>query len=185
MANTLSQAVSSFSQKFSRFRKSPGAERTVPQSENEVIQRQLRERIQRLTASVAATYRIYKSPFEALGKNSDRAAGIDRDEQQLLKAYNLYKSVLDIQKEDEEGDGTFISRVEIATPLKDKAGYTSGGQFIYLVCWLHFEQGMSEFIPFFTEKDGAYSLAFARNENFEFEEHDKEIFEIIRQEFYS
>jgi len=181
----IGDALSSFSQKFGRFKKSEG-ERVVEVRDDEKLQRQIRERMERFEASCTATYKVFKSPFEALGEQSDRAASIDRDEQALLKAYNLYKGVMDVQNTDEDETGaTYISRIEISSPLKEKASYTSGGQFIYLLCWLYFEQNCQEYMPFFTEKENVYSLNFVKAENYEFEGHDKEIFSFIERTFYS
>ncbi len=185
---SIGEVFSNFSQKLKEFTSSGQSERTVQPDKNAVLQQRIKERGERLKSSVVSTYKIYKAPFEALGENSDRAAGIDRDEQSLLKAANLYKAVMDIKAEGENEDEvstTFINRVEIASPLTQKASLTSGGQFIYLLCWLYFEQNFREYIPMFAEKDRNYSLVFVKAENFEFEGNEKEIFGIIEKEFYS
>lgn len=186
---SIGEVFSNFSQKLKKFTGSGQSERNVQPGENALLQQRIRERGERLKSSVVSTYKIYKAPFEALGENSDRAAGIDRDEQSLLKAANLYKAVMDIKTEGEGEEGevsaTFISRVEIASPLTQKASLTSGGQFIYLLCWLYFEQNFREYIPMFAEKDGVFSLVFVKAENFEFEGNDREIFGIVEKEFYS
>ena len=141
MAQNIAEVFSTFSQKLNRFNKSQDAQRVVPPSKNSYYEEKLRERGERLKASVVSTYKIYRAPFEALGEQSDRAASLDRDEQNLLKAYNLFKSCMEIDKEKQDEIGqTYIKNVEIASPLSDKASYTSGGQFIYLLAWLYFEQ---------------------------------------------
>ncbi|MBQ0051669.1 MAG: hypothetical protein KBT11_06330 [Treponema sp.] len=186
MAQNISEVFSNFSQKLNRFNKSSSTERTVQPTKDEYYQEKIREKSERFKLGVVSTYRLYRAPFEALGQNSDRAASLDRDEQMLLKAYNLFKSVMDIDKENQDEVGsTFISAVEIASPLTQKASYTDGGQFIYLMAWLYFEQGCSEYMPLFKNEDGKNSLCFVKSGNFHFEVHDKEIFDIIEAEFYS
>lgn len=204
MAETknIQEALSSFSKTLRRFAQSGRAEPELELSESRILQEQIRERTERLRAGVVQTYRIYKSPFEALGKNSSRAASIDADEQALLRAYNLYKQAMDLNISDSmpgkissnsvathDTDGissTFISKIEITSPLSQKASYTAGGQFIYLLSWLCFEQNCREYTPFFAEKDNnTFSLCFAKAAAFEPKGNDREIFEIIRQEFYS
>ena len=189
MAQNIQDVLSAFSKKLNRFNKAEDAQRILPPSKDAYYEEKLRERGERLKSSVVSTYKIYKSPFEALGQSSDRAASLDRDEQALLKAYNLYKSCMDIDKENQDSNDcvgqTYIKNVEIASPLSDKASYTNGGQFIYLMAWLFFEQNCQDYIPFFKEKDNHHSLSFSLSPDFSMENHDKEILDIIKAEFYS
>lgn len=189
MSQNIAEVLSRFSQKLARFSKSPDAERVVPLSKDSYYAERLRERGERLREAVVATYKIYRAPIEALGERSDRAASLDKDERNLLKAYNLYKSCMEIDKENQDEIGaTYIRSVEIASPLADKAAYTSGGQLVYLIAWLFFEQRSEEYVPYFEESGshGAhFSLAFARADSFSFDARDKEILDIIRAEFYS
>lgn len=186
---TLSDAVSSFSQKFKRFNQAGNTERTAVLNQDQRLQQQIREREERLRTGAVQTYRIYKAPFEALGKNSERAAGIDRDEKALLDAYNLYKGVMEVSvaksEEGEEVCTTYISSIEIASPLTQKASYTSGGQFVYLCMWLYFEQNCQEYRPVFYETEKGWSLNFVKESDYSADAHDRELFEVIRQEFYS
>lgn len=189
MTQNIAEVFSTFSQKLSRFNKSPDAVRAPsPQkAKNEYFEEKLRERGEKLRVSVVSTYKIFRAPFESLGEQSDRAVSIDKDEQNLLKAYNLYKSCMDIDKENQDEIGTtHIKNVELYSPLAEKASYTQGGQFIYLLCWLYFEQNCQEFMPFFKEIESHNVLCFERAENFSFEDpHEREIFDIVKSEFYS
>ena len=186
MGQNIQEVFSNFSQKLARFNKAQDAERVVQPSKNSYYEEKMRERGEKLRSSVIATYKIYRAPFEALGEKSDRASSIDRDEQNLLKAYNLYKSCMELDKENQDEIGsTHIKNVEIYSPLADKASYTSGGQFIYLLSWLHFEQNQQDYFPYFSESENHYNLCFAPTSNFDFDPHEKEIFNIIKEEFYS
>ena len=189
MAQNITDVLSAFSQKLNRFNKSPDAVRLPSQerAKTEYLEEKLRERAERLRSSVVSTYKIYRAPFEALGEKSDRAVSLDRDEQALLKAYNLYKSCMDIDKENQDEIGaTHIKNVDLYSPLADKASYTTGGQFIYLLCWLYFEQNCQEFLPFFNENESHFVLCFSPTDGFQFADpHEKEIFELVKSEFYS
>ncbi|MCR4821516.1 MAG: hypothetical protein K5873_01425 [Treponema sp.] len=186
MSQNIQEVLSNFSRKLSRFNQSSSTERTKSPSKDAYYEEKLRERGERFKLSVVSNYKIYKSPFQTLGQNSDRAASLDKDQQNLLKAYNLYKSCMEIDKENQDEIGqTYVKSVEIASPLSDKASYTSGGQFIYLMAWLYFEQNCQDYIPFFSEKENHFSLEFAKIASFQFDSHDQEIFDIIKAEFYS
>lgn len=200
-SKNIQEAISKFSKKLRRFTQSGRTDPDFGSSQSRLLQEQIEKKAVRMRAGVVQTYRLYKAPFEALGKNSSRAASIDSDEQSLLRAYNLYKQAMDLNAagapsvkgagpSDEplgvEGmNSTFISKIEITSPLAQKASYTAGGQFVYLLSWLFFEQNCCEYIPFFLEKDSAFSLCFESARTYELKGSDKEIHEIIRQEFYS
>ena len=98
MEQKLTDAINSFSQKFSRFKKSGKTERVTEPTPDRRLQQQIRESGERFKMSVVQTYKIYRSPYEALGKDSTRAQSIDRDEQLLLKAWELYAGMLDFAK---------------------------------------------------------------------------------------
>lgn len=186
MERNVFEAFSTFSEKLKRFTKAGEKERVQSPEKTELLQEELKIRQERFESSVAANYRIYKSPFETLGKDSERAASIDKDEQALFKAYNLYKSVAGLNSENaEEVGATYISYVEIATPLARKKSYTEGGFFVYLWLWLYFEKNCREFFPFF-ETDGAKTkLSFDVFKDAPPDAKTKEIFEIVRRDFYS
>ena len=195
MNQNFQDALSSFSRNLKRFSDAGQSERTVAPTENQILQKKIRSVEERLSANVCGTYKIYKSPFEALGKESKRAASIESDEKILLDSYNLYKNAMELNKNAEPADTDdhqnpksavpFISKVEISCPLCARASYTSGGQFIYLLCWLYFEKGCSEYIPFFVQTENSYEMKFAPAANFSFEVHDRQVFDIVKREFYS
>ncbi len=185
MSQNLADAISSFSQKFARFSGQAAQERNLPPTENTILQGQINDREERMKSAVLGTYKIYKSPFEALGKDSNRALAIDSDEQLLLKAYNLYEAVANVNSEKSD-DTTCLRHIEISTPLSEKYSYTSGGQFVYLLCWLMFEQNKKEFIPEFVEfESGKFALKFFPGEKYEFDQKMREVIGIIESNFYA
>lgn len=186
MAVHVFDAVSKFSKKFKRFNDSPDAKFVKVTTEDDLLEGQIREKSERLHQNVVATYKLYKSPFEILGTDSNRASQIDADEQMLYKAYNLFKSVMDLNLENQDEIGaTYIKDVEIFSPLAQKSVYISGGQFVYLRAWLVFEKGCAEYVPFFDESRGNTRLCFAKAGNIKSNQHENDILRIIKDEFYS
>ena len=191
----ITESLSAFSEKLKRFNDAGKTDRTVKPAENQQLQRQIRDREERLKSTVIATYKNYKAPFEAMGQLSDRAKSMDQDERSLLKAYNLFSGTMNLNENGEDGksagsegagtETTFISRIEILTPLTQKSAYTTGGQFIYLMMWLYFEKNCREYFPYFSEREKGWELCFKSPANFLFEGREKEVFEIVKSEFYS
>lgn len=186
MSTYISEAFSKFSDKLKRFNEAEQSSRKILKKNSDFSGENLKERSDRLKNNVVATYKIYKSPFESLGTDSVRAAGIDSDEELLFKAYNLYKSAMDLNliNQDEIGS-TYIKDVEIFSPLAQKALYTSGGQSVYLFAWLYFEKNCREYFPFFEEKEAGTKLCFTKRGKIFKNIQEKEIFKIIENEFYS
>lgn len=188
MLNDFQNAISSFSEKLKRFSAAQQKELNIQPTEDQILQKKIIEHSERLKFNVIANYKIYKSPYESLGKISERAASIDADEQLLLEAYNLYKNAMDLNENSTQKENrlhSYISKIELSCPLCTKASYTNGGQFIYLLCWLYFEKSCQEYFPFFIEHEKSFELSFCPSANFSFLPHDKELFEIVKREFYS
>ena len=186
MSSYISEAFSKFSDRLKRFNDADSdSRRIIKKNSNDFSGENLKERSERLKNNVVSTYKIYKSPFEALGTDSVRAANIDSDENLLFKAYNLYKSAMDLNllNQDEIG-ATYIKDVEIFSPLAQKPVYTSGGQFVYLFAWLYFEKNCRDYFPFFDGEGNSAKLKFSRDEKKSLDIHEKEIFRIIEDEFY-
>lgn len=185
MSANISEVFSRFSRKLKRFNDSPDSKIVKTPTENSFLQEKIKEKSERLRKNVCATYKIYKSPFEILGADSSRASLIDADEQALLKAYNLYKSVMDLNLENQDEIGsTHIKNVEIFSPLTQKSVYVSGGQFVYLRAWLVFEKNCVQYVPFFENLNGDVRLRFEKSGNIKIDRHEEEILRIIKDEFY-
>ncbi|MCR5698863.1 MAG: hypothetical protein K6G52_04370 [Treponemataceae bacterium] len=192
----LSAAINEFSQKLSRFNKADDAKLNIQPSESTKFDKALSERNEKLKKAVVATYKIYKSPFEALGAKSARADAIVKDEEALYDACKIYKACMEIQNEINGDDKnqvaqTYIKTLEIHSPLAEKSSYTTGGQMVYLIAWLFFEKSSAEFYPFFTQIGGTpenpaihYVLDFVNLDDATIDDHDLEILNCIKNEFY-
>ncbi len=183
MGEKLSDAVSAFSKRFARFSKTT-QERTVPKRDDEFLQEKINAGEAGRREAVSRTYRVFKDPFGVLGTSSNRAHALHEDEQNLLRAYRLFKAV----KEAAESKGdkeTFVSSFSIESPLPKKNAYTFGGEFIYLSCWLRFEQGATDFIPVLKEENNSWQLTFASSSIHRYERADSELIKMVKECFYS
>ena len=186
MADNIQDAILAFSDKLKRFSGFSEGNFKKNLSEDQILEEKIRHSAQVFRDNVVNTYRIYKSPFAALGKNSSQAASIEADEQALFEAYTLFAGAMELNKKSgEKNSGTHISKVEISSPLTQKASYTSGGQFIWLFLWLYFEKNCREYFPYFCEREKGWELCFKSSANFLLEGREKEVFEIVKCEFYS
>ena len=181
----ISSALSAFSKKFSRFtRANPSASPNLPPGAEEDIQRRIMERDEAFSAEVIRTYTKYRFPYKTLGENSVEAAAIKNDEDALMAAYNLFKAVLAANEE----FGTEQTRIRddvIASPLVHKTAYTQGDDFVFLQCWLMYEQKIGDYVPLFAQnKDGSYILHFEAASSYHADYKKKEILAVIQEEFY-
>lgn len=182
MSESISDVFSNFAKKLSRFNQS-GQEFQKRKTEDDYLQDKINAGEAGRKQAVSKTYKIYKDPFGTLGKTSDRARAIYDDEQNLLKAYNLFKAVSEAcsSKSDKE---TFVSSFEIESPLTKKTSYIVNGNFIYLICWLQFEENICDFVPVLEEKNNSYKLRFYSVENYRFENNDSEVIRMVKEIFY-
>ena len=105
MADNIQDAISAFSEKLKKISGFSEAVLKKNVSEDKILEEKIRHSAQVLRANVANTYRIYKSPFAALGKNSSRAASIEADEQALFEAYSLFEGAMELNKRAGEKNG--------------------------------------------------------------------------------
>ena len=98
MTENIQDAISAFSDKLKRISGFSDAVLKKDVSEDEILEEKIRHSAQALRSNVVNTYRIYKSPFAALGKNSSRPASIEEDEQALFEAYSLFAGAMELNK---------------------------------------------------------------------------------------
>ena len=180
-------AFNSFSEKFFRSAQYLDGSVLDLQREDDLLQKKVYEKEKDYKKSIITAYSRFMNPFRALGKKSREAQEISEDEENLLKAYNLFKTVKNANAE--IGDGsTFISVSEIKSPLTEKLRYTSGGDFIYLQCWLIYEQGIRDYVPCIEEKEEHlgtfYTLDFVPFRSFNFSWQEREVIAAIEEAFH-
>ena len=182
----LSDAISKLAEKLHRFRAAePEAARIEPARKDTLLQQRINEAETAAKNRTAEMYRGYMAPAEAFGDDSVRAAAAQRDTEAVLKAYTLYKAVMEAAKPLSD-DTAHLSHIEIETPLTKNEAYTTGGMFIYLQLWLIFEQCIEDFIPVVVpEKGGRYHLAFESLQSHYFTSAEKELMAAVKKAFYS
>lgn len=143
---TAGQAFSAFAKKFARSTKAQDGSAPEIFHEDAFLQKKINAKEQDYNAAILTSYAKYLNPFRVLGKNSKQAELISTDEKNLLKAYTIFKAVREINAT--IGDtNTFIKIENIESPLVLQEAYTTGGEFIYLQCWLRFSQKATDFVP--------------------------------------
>lgn len=183
----VARAFNLFSKKFSRSTQYLDSADIDLQRDDELLQRKVYEREKDYKKSIVTAYSKFMNPFRVLGKNSREALEINEDEQNLLKAYNLFKTIKEANEK--VGDGsTFIKVSEIKSPLTEKLRYTSGGDFIYLQCWLRYEQGIRDFVPCIEEVENrletSHRLDFFPARCYQFSWQEKEVVAAIEETFH-
>ena len=180
----VASAFRNFSQKLSRsVQMIDGADIDLQNSDT-LLQKKIDEREKDFRKSVANLFAKFKNPYGVLGKSSREAQEIVQDEKNLVMAYNLFKAV---NKANEElGDGETCVKVSgIKSPLTQKLRYTSGGDFIYLQCYLMFCQGIRDFVPVLEEVENnletSWRLDFVSADCHVWSWQDKEIVAAVRE----
>ena len=183
----VARAFTAFSEKFSRSFQSRDNSRPNIVHEDEIIQKKFDAKEAEYRASIIAKYQGYSDPYHTYGKKSAEAQAIAEDEANLVKAYSLFKAVREANLS--IGDlSTFINVKEIQSPLTERECYTIGKNFIYLQCWLIYEQGARDFIPELEEIEEdmqtTYHLHFVPLKNYEFNYKDNEVIAIIESVYH-
>ena len=181
----LVKAVSAFSRKLERFTSAnPSAEPAHAMTADEIRQKKIDYYEQDFKLSVVNEYKKFRFPYKTLGAHAPAADAIANDQQQLLAAYNIHKAVVEADTQFRTTD-TFAKENLIASPLVQMEQYTMGDSFVYLQCWLFYEQQAKAYVPYFAvQQDGSYQLRFAPLRNFKLGYKEKEVAAVIKTAFY-
>ena len=181
----ISEAVRKLTEKLRRFKNAePEGVRIEPVRKETILQQRINENEAAAKKKTVETYHGYMAPMDVFGADSYRAASAAKDTESILKAYTLYKSVMEASKANSD-DTTRLSHIEIETPLTKNESYTIGGMFIYLQMWLMFEQCVEDFIPVIVaERGGRYHLAFESLQSHYFTSDEKEIIAAVKTAYY-
>ncbi len=181
----MSDVISSFQKKLKRFSQTENNVQNYTHSSLNDLQQKIVQNEKDFETNVISTYNMYRSPFEVLGKQSLRAQSITEDENELYKAYTIFKAIVKINQE--LGDSnTRLSSYKITTPLVNKSAYTQGATFIYLQAYLMFQKDCSDYVPSFEiDTNEKYNLIFTKTDSYKFTPQAKEILACIKKNFYS
>ncbi|MCH5290745.1 MAG: hypothetical protein J1D88_03165 [Treponema sp.] len=176
---------SAFADKLHRFTQAnPAGEPAHTYTEDEILQIKVNDADEAFKLTVLDTYKKYRYPYKTLGEKSSDAAAIDSDKRELLAAYNLYKTIQDANVS-LGTQYTFIKNDSVVCSLTEKDLYTYGDNFVYLCCWLRYENHVTDFFPTIArDQSGDYRLRFVPAKQFRLDSKSKEIDAIIRLCFY-
>lgn len=205
---SIKKAISEFSEKLKNYNNATeeGKIYRKPEQSSEArLETLMAEKDFAFRKKLISTYRKYRFPLKILGEKSIEAQEIAADQKSIEACYKLYKALQEINEKNAlAGDsvltaggittsagfsggvgGTYL-KAELVTPLTKKEKYTLGDDFIYLICYLHFELKHADLVPFFERKeDGSFSLKFINAENARFSALQKDIMTVIKATFYS
>ncbi len=183
----VAQAFRNFSSIFTRSTQAQDDSALNIDRDDELLQKKINSREQEYMRAILSSYAKYMNPYRALGKNSREAAVISGDEDNLLRAYNLFKAVNEANRKIGDSE-TFINIGFVESPLTSKQAYTSGGEFIYLQCWLIYEQGARDFIPVIEEVEERMvitnRLRFVPLRTFSFSFQDREVIRAVEEAYH-
>ncbi|HAK69589.1 MAG TPA: hypothetical protein DEO40_03390 [Treponema sp.] len=181
------KAFRAFADKFSKSTQVDDDSRPNIVYEDKILQDKINAKEEEYLQSVVNAYKKYVNPYTAYGKNSVQAQSIADDEKALLTAYNLFKSVHEANQTIGDRE-TYVNLHRVESPLSKKICYTSGGEFIYLQCWLMYEQGIRDFVPVFESQEKNYqtewSLVFVPAKNWNFAFQDREVIAAIESVYH-
>lgn len=180
------QAFDAFAKKLQRFSSEPTSKMPSFRSNaNKIYKHNIEENEQHHKKDIIGMYKKFLSPFEIFGDNSHIAVDINHDKENLLAAYKLHSALQEINAQFATEETFFISPL-IETPLAKRERYTIGGEFIYLQCWLIFENNVTDFMPQLVSEDrDTWSLQFVPKSRFHFPPREHETAKIISECFYS
>ena len=183
----VAQAFRNFSSIFTRSTQAQDDSALNIDRDDELLQKKINSREQEYMRAILSSYAKYMNPYRTLGKNSREAAVISGDEDNLLRAYNLFKAVNEANRKIGDSE-TFINIGFVESPLTSKQAYTSGGEFIYLQCWLIYEQGTRDFIPVIEEVEERMvitnRLRFVPLRTFSFSFQDREVIRAVEEAYH-
>ncbi|MBQ9237878.1 MAG: hypothetical protein IJ191_00960 [Treponema sp.] len=184
---TSAHAFDVFAQKLTRFIAATDEGDISLQRSDERYRQLLQEREQQLKKTVITTYKKFLSPYEVFGKESRQAAEIVKDETELLTAYHLFSEIQEVNERRATKD-TFLVTPVIETPLAERDRYTVGGEFLYLQCWLFYQNGCTAYIPTLKTEvaaaDKRRAMHFVPAARYRQSHQEKEIISIIKNCFY-
>ncbi|MBO5137157.1 MAG: hypothetical protein J6B81_01475 [Spirochaetaceae bacterium] len=184
-SSTLGQAISNFETKFKRYIASDGNMTPKLQKNKSDSKYYSLDDKERYKKSVIENYKKFIAPFQVFGKSSAIADQLERDKTNLMAAFNLYKSVHELNQQFGSTE-TYIKSIDLETPLTHRDRYTKGGEFIYLQCWFIYECKQKELVPQLTqnEQNGIWRLSFVPEERKHVTAQDLEVEAIIQECFY-
>ena len=174
--------ITNFTKKIKRFKKYGGVEPDFLNHEEKKETPKPKISHEQLKKVATETYKKFINPYEIFGKGSAIANQLEKDKANIVSAYNLHKSITELNQQAENQD-TFIRNFTIESPLTKRDRYTIGEDFIYLQSWFIFVhcKNAPDFIPIMEKEENinSWKLSFIQKEFYHPTTTEIEIQEII------
>lgn len=137
----ITEALSNFSKKLSRFEEAQDKEFVKPQSKDAALQKKINLTEEEKIEKVKAQYEKYLNPV---------SREIEEDEEAVLSALRIFKAAKNAEQTEvsqKKEKQTSIHQLDFKSPLCQKQEYLYGKNLLYLTYWLQTVHGEKEWIP--------------------------------------
>lgn len=168
MANKFSDTMLAFSKQFSKFKNSGREEPVKSETPNHKLQKQIDNFESDRKTRIERQYDSYKNPV---------SQQIEGDEENLIKAYNLFKGALDLNSASGD-ERTHLESLRVASPLTQKSEYITGSAFCFLRLWFLEAHADATHVPVVAKHNENYFIEFIPKDEYQFTSMEKEIMQI-------
>lgn len=166
---SFSQTMSEFSKKLNRFTEAGNTKLEKPLSQDKRLEQTIHNMEQDRKNLIEKQYAAFSNPV---------SQQVEEDEENLLKAYNLFKQALELNLN--AGDShTKLADLRISSPLCQKREYCSGSGFSFLMIWFLKKEQDAEYVPVISMHNESRYLEFIPRDEYEFSKFEKEVLQII------
>ncbi len=154
---SLAQSIAAFSKKFDKLEEADKEFREQPLSKEKLLQDEIIRREEEREEELRRRYSDFLEP---------RTQDIEKDEEDLLKAYELYCRLDELcQAAAKEGSNARLRSMEISSPLCRRDEYTLGEEMAFLRLWFIQKNPDAKHVPEFTrDEKGQFFLDFTDRE---------------------
>ena len=163
----ITEALSNFSKKLSRFEEAQDKEFVKPQSKDAALQKKINLTEEEKIEKVKAQYEKYLNPV---------SREIEEDEEAVLSALRIFKAAKNAEQTEvsqKKEKQTSIHQLDFKSPLCQKQEYLYGKNLLYLTYWLQTVHGEKEWIPSiykFTSGERFLEFIPAETKHYDYEE---------------
>ena len=163
----ITEALSNFSKKLSRFEEAEAKEFVKPQSKDAALQKKINLSEEEKIERIKAEYEKYLNPV---------SREIEEDQESVLSALRIFKAAKNAEQTEvsqKKEKQTSIHQLDFKSPLCQKQEYLYGNNLLYLTYWLQTVHGEKEWIPSiykFTSGERFLEFIPAETKHYDYEE---------------
>lgn len=172
MKKNILGAISEFSKKLSKFEESEKSERIESTSDSTKLQNEISLSEEERKLFLYNEYKNYDEPI---------TREIEEDEENLLKAYELFKQIEEINLKSSSENIRIVDN-RIFCPICNKTDYIQKNKFVYLKIWFILHKKDSDVVPEISSTlNKKYCLDFIKKEDWKPTSAEKEMLQIIEE----